>query len=188
MAMLTVPGLTRLFPHTGPGSADALLDLGALAGDATSHALAADVSAAWEPGAIAGRLDRWLLARLAAVEPAPGLARFAAAGEVLRAGGTVEAAARHAEVTRRQLHRWFCRHVGLGPKQLMDLERLHASLQAVQSEQGDPVAGYSDQAHQIRSWRRWLGDTPGAYARQPRSPMAAYFGAGARSTTPAFYL
>ncbi|HEY0136910.1 MAG TPA: hypothetical protein VGB85_22665, partial [Nannocystis sp.] len=137
MAMLTVRGLARLFPHTGPGSADALLDLGAMIGDAASHALAADVGAAWRPGAIAGQLDRWLLARLATVEPAPGLARFAAAAEVLRAGGTVEHAARHAEVTRRQLHRWFCQHIGVGPKQLMDLERFQASLQAVQREQGD---------------------------------------------------
>ena len=105
---------------------------------------------------------------------------------MLRAGGTVEHAARHAEVTRRQLHRWFCQHLGVGPKQLMDLERFQASLQAVQREQGDPVAGYSDQAHQIRAWRRRLGETPGLYARRPRSPMAAYFGAGAPTTT--FYL
>lgn len=188
MAMLTVRGLARLFPHSGLGSVDTLLDLGAITGDAAPRALAADVSAAWQPAVIAGLLDRWLLARLAAVEPAPGLARFAAATDVLRAGGTVEDAARHAEVTRRQLHRWCCRHLGLGPKQLMDLERLQASLQAVQSERGDPLAGFSDQAHQIRAWRRRLGETPGAYARQPRSPMAAYFGAGAPQATPVFYL
>jgi hypothetical protein len=64
-------------------------------------------------------------------------------------------------MNRRQLHRLFHRHLGIGPKLLADLERLHSSLRGVQTRYGDPLAGFSDQAHQIRNWRRRLGVTPG---------------------------
>jgi AraC-like DNA-binding protein len=37
------------------------------------------------------------------------------------------------------------------------------------------MAGYADQAHQIRSWKRALGKTPGEYRRQGGSPLAAGF-------------
>ena len=56
MAMLTVRGLARLFPHTGHGSADTLLDLGAMLGDAASHALAADVGAGDEVDHVTGEV------------------------------------------------------------------------------------------------------------------------------------
>ncbi|MCZ7171453.1 helix-turn-helix domain-containing protein, partial [Salmonella enterica] len=82
--------------------------------------------------------------------------------------------ARLTAVDRRQLHRWFERHLGLGPKQLMDLERLQSSIQAVQRGDGDALSGYSDQAHQIRNWRRRLARTPGGYARGGPSPLAEH--------------
>lgn len=188
MAMLTVRGLVRLFPHIGVDSADRLLDLGAILGDAGARALASDVDADPRPRRIAVLLDRWLGCRLRSTLPVREAARIAAAHAALRGGATVEAVARDMRVDRRQLHRWFRRHLGVGPKGLAELERLHSSLRAVQSGDGDPVAGFSDQAHQIRHWRRRLDVTPGAYAVAARSPMADYFGADGGARGPAFYL
>ena len=174
MVMLTVPGLARLFPETGLGTRDDLLDLGAVAGDHVAMRLVDGLVAAWQPARVAVELDRWLLARLdnrrAFDSP-----RFAAAYAQLRLHGRVDAAAAAVGVSTRQLQRWALAYSGLTPKQLFDLERLHASLNAVQTGRGDPSSGYSDQAHQIRSWKRRLGTTPGQYARTRPSLMAAHF-------------
>lgn len=188
MAMLTVPGIIRLFPHAGEGSAGRLLDLGAVTGDGLAASLSAGVDAAAAPRVIAAHLDQWLIRRLADATAAPEARRLIAAHDVLRQGGRVEQAAHAAQTDRRQLQRWFHRHLGVGPKDLADLERLHGSLRGLQTGHGDPVAGYSDQAHQIRSWRRRLGVTPGAYARETRSALAAQFGDDGREHAPRFYL
>lgn len=176
MVMLSIPGLVRLFPHGGPDSADMLLDLAAITGDACAHSLKSSVGADQDPRTIAAVLDRWLMARLSSRPPVSETAQIIAAHDVLRRGGKVEAAADIAQVDRRQLHRLFHRHLGMGPKMLADLERLQSSLRSVQTGRSDPLLGFSDQAHQIRSWRRRLGITPGAYARAARSPMAEQFG------------
>jgi len=188
MAALSVPGMVRLFPRTGSASANRLIDLGAILGDAGAGALSDDVTAAFEPGRIAARLDRWLTDRLANSDPVPESNRLFAALAVLRAGGPVARAADAAEIDRRQVQRWLYRHLGIGPKEISDLERLQRSLRAVQTNHGDPVAGFSDQAHQIRTWRRRLGITPGTYARGRASSLAAHFGADPESSGPAFYL
>jgi len=188
MVMLTVPGIIRLFPHAGDGCADRLLDLGAVVGDGLAASLSAGVDPAAGPRAIAAQLDRWLIRRLGQAPAVPEATRVVAAHRVLRQGGRVEQAAQAAQTDRRQLQRWFHRHLGVGPKDMADLERLHHSLRGMQTGQGDPVAGYSDQAHQIRSWRRRLGVTPGAYARQARSELAAQFDIAGRQHAPRFYL
>ncbi|WP_454674359.1 helix-turn-helix domain-containing protein [Achromobacter pestifer] len=188
MVMLTVPGIIRLFPHAGEDSADRLLDLGAMIGDARAGALSAGMDPAAGPRAIAAQLDRWLIGRLMASVAVPEAQRLVAAHHVLRLGGRVEQAAQAAQTDRRQLQRWCHRHLGVGPKDLADLERLHRSLRNLQTGRGDAVEGYSDQAHQIRSWRRRLGVTPGAYARQARSALAAQFSEEGREQAPRFYL
>lgn len=188
MAMLTIPGFIRLFPNVGADSADMLLDLGAIAGDALAHSLTADVSADQGPRRIAGMLDNWLIARLMSTSPITDLRQITVAHDILRHGGTVEGAAKTAQVNRRQLHRLFNRHLGVGPQELVDLERLHSSLSGVQTGRGDPLRGFSDQAHQIRSWRRRLGTTPGAYSRAARTPMVDHFSGDSNALGPAFYL
>ncbi len=188
MAMLTVPGLIRLFPHSGSGSSDRLLELGAVTGDTNAGALCDGVTAALDPIPVAGELDRWLLARLAGSEPIVEGRRLVSAHRILRRGGSVTKAARAAGTNRRQLQRWCHRHLGVGPKTLADLERLQRSLRSVQTTQGDPVTGFSDQAHQIRTWRRRLGITPGAYRADTRSSLAAYFSANTTPAEPIFYL
>ncbi|MCW6512437.1 AraC family transcriptional regulator [Lichenifustis flavocetrariae] len=188
MAMLTVPGIVRLFGNTGLDAAEALLELGAVTGDALATSLASDIDAASAPQAIATRLDRWLTARLSCTAAVPESRRIVAAHDVLRRGGSVQAAAEVACTDRRQLHRWFRRHLGMGPKDLADLERLHASLRSVQAGRGDPVAGFSDQAHQIRSWRRRLGVTPGAYRSTPGDRLTGSLASSGETVGLAFYL
>lgn len=188
MAMLTIPGVLRLFPNTGSASVDALLDLGAITGEAASRSLTECVGIDLPPAKIAASLDTWLISRLGTVCAAPETGEIVAALNMLRQGGRVDAAAKHAQVDRRQIHRMFRRHLGVGPKELADLERLHASLKGVQTGYGDPVQGFSDQSHQIRHWRRRLGTTPGTYARQARAPMTDYFGADHAVSGLAYYL
>lgn len=188
MAILTIPGIVRLFPYTGSASANNLLDLGAIDGDALAGSLWSGITAALEPRLIARHLDRWLVARLDSYAPVPEIRRIIAAHDVLRTCGSVAKAAHAANIDRRQLQRWFQRHLGVGPKELADLERLHGSLKAFQKKRGDPLAGFSDQAHQIRNWKRRRGITPGAYHKEPASPLAAHFSSNAAMTDPAFYL
>lgn len=188
MVLLTIPGLVRLFPNTGPASADRILDLGAITGDALASSLSRNVTAAFEPRCIAKLLDQWLTSRLASTEAVSELRRVSAAHNVLRCNGSVSDAAETATANRRQLHRWFLRHTGIGPKELADLERLQNSLRSSQLRRGDPGLGYSDQAHKIRSWRRRLGITPGIYEKNGPSSVADHFKTDASRAEPAFYL
>lgn len=188
MAILTVAGIIRLFPDTGSASADRLLDLGAITGDALVCSLSSGIAAEMEPERIGRQMDRWLIARLASSTTQPEHRRIIVAHDILGDGGSVETAADAANVNRRQLQRWFHRHLGVSPKEMSDLQRLHGSLQAIQTRHGDPVAGFSDQAHQIRNWHRRLGVTPGVYRKQASSPMTAYFSSNAAGSGPAFYL
>lgn len=188
MVMLTIPGFIRLFPNVGADSADMLLDLGAIAGDAPAHSLIDGIGADQAPRRIVAMLNRWLIARLMMTSPVPEIRQIAVAHHVLRRGGTVERAARTAQLDRRQLHRLFNRHLGVGPQELVILERLHSSLIGVQTGVGDPLHGFSDQAHQVRTWRRRLGVTPGAYSRATSTPMADQFSRDGNALGPAFYL
>lgn len=188
MVMLTIPGLVRLFPNTGQDLTDRILDLGAIAGDALAGSLSRSVSAALEPREIAKLLDHWLIARLVSSQAVLELHRLSAAHTVLRCNGSVSDAAEAASINRRQLHRWFVRHTGMGPKELADLERLQNSVRSSQSKRGDPGLGFSDQAHQIRSWRRRLGITPGIYNKTGPSSVADHFKTSASRAEPVFYL
>lgn len=190
MAMLTWPGFARLFPRTGD-SAQALVELGAVIGDeATRRLLVALPSSDPSPrgdAAIAAALDRWFTARARHTSIGAPPAGFAGALRQLGAGASVAAAARGAEVQPRTLHRWCTQHLGVGPKALADLQRLHASLGAAQRGVGDPRDGFADEAHQIRSWRRRLGVTPGAYRRAGPSSLVGAV-AAAPELDPTFYL
>ncbi|WP_312809615.1 helix-turn-helix domain-containing protein [Agrobacterium cavarae] len=188
MVMLTIPGLVRLFPNTGTGTADMLLDLAALTGEASAQTLKNGVGLEQEPRRIAALLDHWLISRMSSTRAISEGKHIGIAHSILQRGGTVETAAETVQVSRRQLHRLFLRHLGMGPKSLADLERLHSSLKSVQSDSGEPVHGFSDQAHQIRSWQRRLGVTPGAYAREVRTPLANHFGVQGTSSDIAYYL
>lgn len=187
MAILTPAGLARLFPHHGTSTRDRLVELSALLGEGATGGLMVDATAAPDFGSLAECLDRWLLARLEQVPPLAVLNRIDFARRALASGASVEQAAATLEVSRRQLHRWFVDHLGRGPREFAALERLQASLRAHQWRSGDPLAGYSDQSHRIRDWRRRLGLTPGQYTSCAISPMAETFQTSAVEA-PAFYL
>jgi AraC-like DNA-binding protein len=178
MAMLRPTGLARLFPALGADARDDLIELGAALGDGPAMRLANDLAGAWEPHRVARQLDGWLLDRMAGIRPPAGFDRFADAWRTLAHTGRVRAAAETAAVSPRQLERWFRAHTGLGPKELAGLHRVQASLHAAQTGRGDPMEGFSDQAHMIRSWRRHLGLTPGRYAAIDPSVMASFFAHG----------
>lgn len=175
MVMLSLPGLIRLFPGSGVDSCDNVLDLGALLGDKTVGNLKDDLTGAWRPDRIAERLDVWLVGRLGVTRRVAELERFSSAWLALRCTGRLDATAQTVGMSSRQLERWFRTHVGRTPRELICQNRVIASLRATQTGVGDPLAGFSDQAHQIRSWRRYLGVTPGRYARTTPSEVARLF-------------
>ncbi|BAC88489.1 helix-turn-helix domain-containing protein [Gloeobacter violaceus] len=175
MVMLSVPGLARLFPQTGTDSRNNWLDVGALLGGRVTNYLSDDLIGAWQPDRVTRRLDAWLLGRLASRGPVAEFERFEGAWRTLRRTARIDAASAAVGVSPRQLERWFQLHIGQSPKQLICQERVIASLHATQTGTGDPLAGFSDQAHQIRSWRRYLGTTPGHYTQTPTSEIAQHF-------------
>jgi AraC-like DNA-binding protein len=79
----------------------------------------------------------------------------------------VDALARQAGVSGRQLERRFQTTVGVGPKTLARILRLQHVLAALQSGSGDELAvaavdcGYCDQSHLARDVRSIAGETPG---------------------------
>ena len=187
MAMLSVRGLVRLFPTTGNDTSDRLLHLSDLIGDRAANAFRVDLTSAWEPQYVCSQLDRWLLKRLDDTKLPSELPRLIAACSALRTGQSVDAAASLISLGRRQMNRWFHLHLGISANELSDLERLEASVRAVQQRNGDPLARYSDQAHQIRSWRKRLPFTPGFYRKSSPSEMATSFGSSGPEA-PSFYL
>jgi AraC-like DNA-binding protein len=104
----------------------------------------------------------------------------ACVGAIERSGGTVtvDALARDIGLGSRQLERLFRDAVGLSPKTLARLVRFQAALRAC--EAGVPLAsagfaaGYADQAHFAREFRRVAGITPSAFAAE-RAPLASAF-------------
>jgi AraC-like DNA-binding protein len=179
MAMLSLRGLARLFPYVGGEVSGELLELGGLLGDKVVRGLRTDMQAAPTPELAIDRLDSWLCARFAAAT-ATADAAFEGAIAVLLQRGRVEAAVEAAGVSERQLERWFRRHVGWSPRSVLGLARVEASLNAVQTGRGDALAGFSDQAHQIRAWRRYLGTTPGRYRKEAEQITARMAEAAAR--------
>lgn len=69
-------------------------------------------------------------------------------------------------------------HVGLSPKRVIRIERLHRALVSAQSGSagwGDIAAssGFADQAHMIREFRDLLGESPTVWRRRSRLPICS---------------
>jgi AraC-like DNA-binding protein len=183
MALLTPLGLARLFPGCAAELANALIDLGSIVGDGAASSLLDSASA--RPDSSATTVEEWLMARLTVAGATRSIGLFDAACRELARSSRVSIVAETLGITRRHLSRLVNEHIGIGPKELSDLYRLDRSLNAVQAGH-DGGAGFSDQAHQIREWRRRLRTTPGRYARDGRSVVAAAFGSAGPSAT--YYL
>lgn len=184
MALLTPAGLARLAPGAGASTADTFIDLGAVVGDRAAASLLHDASA--RPDTATSALDEWLQVRLLGGGGRADARGADAACRVLARSRRVDEAAERLGITRRHLARVLSEHLGVGPKALLGLYRLDRSLRAVQSGTSLAADGFSDQAHQVREWRRRLCTTPGVYTRRGPSELAAVFGADESRT--AFYL
>jgi AraC-like DNA-binding protein len=121
--------------------------------------------AAATPGApsVARRLEDALLRRLPAVTPVDPV--VAATARALRDGSSpVATLARRLDVGERQLHRRCVNALGYGPKTLDRILRFQRALDLGWA--GMPLArisadaGYADQAHFTREFRRLAGATP----------------------------
>ncbi|MDD9965087.1 MAG: helix-turn-helix domain-containing protein, partial [Myxococcales bacterium] len=98
-------------------------------------------------------------------------------GDFLEALSHIERGARTTPLPRalriseRTLRRHFDRHVGLAPKQLERVVRVQTALRALVARPDSPAtrlaldAGFSDQPHFSREFKRLMGLTPGAFAR-----------------------
>lgn len=94
-----------------------------------------------------------------------------AAGRIAagRGGERIETVARDLGVSRRQMERLFLAQVGVRPKGFASLSRLQWVLANLDRRRSWAdlafEAGYSDQAHFVRTFRERVGMTPGEYAR-----------------------
>lgn len=83
---------------------------------------------------------------------------------------------RHGTGTR-QLQRLFARYVGATPKWVLARYRMHDAVTRLDEGFDGSLAdlaaehGWYDQAHFTRDFRRLVGQSPGSYARRPRSGM-----------------
>jgi AraC-like DNA-binding protein len=97
-----------------------------------------------------------------------------AAGRIAAGRGSerVEVVARELGVSRRQMERLFLAQVGVGPKGFASLSRLQWVLANLGRRRSWAdlafEAGYSDQAHFVRTFRERVGMTPGEYERTSR--------------------
>ena len=124
-----------------------------------------------EPGQAA--MERFLRARLpdpdpVAFEAADVVATIAEKPELTR----VDAVARLAGLSVRQLQRLFAEYVGMGPKWVIRRYRLREVTQRMESGARidwatlAPDLGYADQAHFTRDFKGMFGESPTAYAQR----------------------
>jgi len=114
-------------------------------------------------------LSAWLRRRIAeADEPDPRL--VAAVRGLSRSGATCRDVADRAGIGTRALRSLVGRGVGLAPKSVSRIVRLHGALRRAGAGRGRRswsrvavASGYFDQAHLIREFRRLLGETPEAW-------------------------
>jgi len=114
------------------------------------------------------QIESVLLAMLRPVEEVQALNQ--ALDDILRSNGAahVEDLASNAGISRRHLERVFLRGVGIGPKLFSRIVRFQRLLRAPQIDWAMMAAdsGYFDQAHLIRDFRQFTGQTPMAWRQQ----------------------
>lgn len=102
--------------------------------------------------------------------------------DLVRAHATIAAAASASGRSTRQFERTFVRDVGFTPRELKSVERFQRALQLIDAggrrlADVAQIAGYADEPHLCRDFRRFTGTTATAYVAA-RSPLAAAFSTG----------
>jgi AraC-like DNA-binding protein len=174
-AVALVPGASYVGVQFRPGAARHVLAVAAR--ELTDRALDADVALsvqlaplldAAHPREWIVRLDAALCKHLARVQPVAGRVDHAVA-MIERAQGTlrIDVLAERLGSSRRQLERDFLDTVGLSPKAFAAIVRFQHAAQRLRV--GDAIsqaaleAGYADQSHLTRDFRRLAGLTPAGY-------------------------
>lgn len=119
--------------------------------------------------AVARCFDAYFLAALARARVPTSF--YVALDAMVSSGGnaTVEAVANSAGVSPRQVARLFSRYLGLTPKELARVTRFQTAMRALMRDRSASLvdvaleAGYFDQAHFIREFRRMTGGVPRGY-------------------------
>ncbi|MGD1861167.1 MAG: helix-turn-helix domain-containing protein [Leptolyngbyaceae cyanobacterium] len=185
MAILTVPGMMTLFPDIGQNSADNLLDVAGLWGDRKAGEFWRSLPHELRLDDVKSAMDSWLLNLLSAA-PISTRERRLQLHQALASNQRIDQACEQLGITPRTLQREFQRHLGVSPKQLLNLHRLQRSVRAIvkpvsqKSISQSPLQEFADQAHEIRAWRRYLSRTPGRYRTENRSVLAEAFTSAAQ--------
>lgn len=172
MAILTVPGMMTLFPDIGQDSADNLLDVSGLWGERRAGEFWRCLPHELRLDDVKRAMDGWFLNLLSAA-PISVRKRCLQLHQALISNKRIDTTCEQLGITPRTLQREFQRHLGISPKQVMNLHRLQRSVRATVSQR--PMEEFADQAHEIRAWRRYLSRTPGRYSTENRSVLAKAF-------------
>jgi AraC-like DNA-binding protein len=190
MAMLTVPGIFALFPEVGGESADNLLDIADFWGDKETNRFSGSFPDKWEPDTIKAAMDNILLDATFGDSNRKKVRRLNMY-QSLMTHQRIDLACEHLGMSSRSMQREFRQHLGISPKQLLNLQRFQHSLKVnAAGVQESLDTGFSDQAHEIRTWRKYLDCTPGRYKAKGRSIIASSFASkiDVSSDQPVFYL
>ena len=180
MVILSVPGMMTLFPEIGQESADHLLDVAGLWGERKAGQFWRCLPQELRLDAVKNAMDSWLLTLFNTV-PVDVRERPLQLHQALMSHHRIDTACEQLGITPRTLQREFQRHLGVSPKQVMNLHRLQRSVQTnVEMVSPRPIQEFADQAHEIRTWRRYLSRTPGRYGAENRSVLAKAFAASAQ--------
>ncbi|MEM8605320.1 MAG: helix-turn-helix domain-containing protein [Cyanobacteria bacterium P01_H01_bin.121] len=180
MAILTVPGMMALFPNTGPDTADRLLDVADIWGQRRANEFWHCFPHELHLDAVKSAIDGWLL-NLFNTAPISVSQRCLQLYQVLMSHKRIDTACRQLGITPRTLQREFQRHLGISPKQVLNLQRLQGSVKAnLGAASPNLLQEFADQAHAIRTWNRYLSRTPSCYGAEHQSDLARVFAASAQ--------
>ena len=171
-ARLPPLGALELLGPGVPGAVNSVVDLAAVIG-ADAHSLRDSAMAASGPGERFALLERFLKERVGAREITPSFVRHATR-RIEAAHGKVRVSALHDEVTvsRKHLAVSFTRAIGLSAKAYAQIQRFVWTLGQLQERTAvdwsklASEAGYSDQSHLVRDFRRVGAATPTEYLRR----------------------
>jgi methylphosphotriester-DNA--protein-cysteine methyltransferase len=166
-------GLYALLQHPQREFTNRIVPLADVSRDLADEILP-PIEDARDDAARAAILDRALLRRFDRLVRRPGPVQTAVSAIVRSAGAaTIDRVSAQCGVGTRQLERAFQEQVGISPKMLARIVRFQQVFQSVESGRPTPGAmlaltcGYYDQAHFVRDFKAFAGDTPASFLADP---------------------